>query len=182
MIVKNKTKISCEEAIDDLTRLAKKDYSSRYLLTIICLICGIFLLVLGLTNNDTQTITFGSIFMAIGIAYGVFTAIQYSKCGKKIAKESSEAMKDGISFEFTFKEQSTNIIITQGQKKSKADYSYYDFKKIEETPDSYEFRVNDNIIIAKKSGFENKKMEEQFVRNVQKNKKVKLKLLKKKNN
>lgn len=180
MIVRNKTCISKEEAITDLVAMARKDYISRFLLSAVCFICGIALIIIGLVNKDTSINTFAYIFLALGVAYSILTIYQYVNAPKKVRKVNEETMKDGLNFEFVFKEQSLNVTIIQGEKKSKADYSYLDFKKIKETPESYQFILSQSVIIAKKDGFENKRMEQFFINNIKKNKKNKLKLLKNK--
>lgn len=177
MVVKNKTILTKEEVITEVTSTAKRDYTSRYILSLVCVVFGVLLLILGLSNTDSSTNTFAYIFLAIGIAYIVLTLIQSARLPKKIRKEHEN--DEGITFEFLFKEQSANITILENGKRKKIEYPYIEFKRIIEREDSYQFRVDQCIIVAKKSGFENKRMEDFFVSNVKKNKKAKIKLLKK---
>ena len=63
-----------------------------------------------------------------------------------------------MTYDFTFKEKSVDIIIINSGKKKKINYSYLDFKKIYEYDDLFEIRLQSKeVLLCLKDGFENDK-------------------------
>ena len=87
-------------------------------------------------------------------------------------KQNQEACDAGMIYEYTFKEQSFQVKVISDTKTTKIPYKYDSVKKVLAYENRYEIRLPDNqILFIYKSGFENAKMEEFFLKNLQKNKK-----------
>ena len=175
MVVTNKTEIDKEEAYNTLLKSAKKSFNSRYITSVFLIIAGVILIVYGHTSNSSMYLTFGYAFVAIGIAYIIMTIIGLYKTPKNIEEANKEICENGVTYNYTFREQSFDVKATTLNKNSKATYKYSQIKKVIDHPDRYELILNENLLFyVLKSGFENEKMIEFFLKDLNINK-VKLK-------
>ena len=117
----------------------------------------------------------GAIFILFTLAVGVYNIIMLSRLPKDVQNKNPEVIRDGVTYDFTFKEKSVDIIIINSGKKKKINYSYLDFKKIYEYDDLFEIRLQSKeVLLCLKDGFENdkEKMMDFFIKNVSTNKKL----------
>ncbi|MGM9969360.1 MAG: YcxB family protein [Anaeroplasma sp.] len=178
MIATNITEITSEEAIKILCISTRKNYLKKYILSIVLMVCGIPVTLVGYFNDQTFQFTMGTLFIAISIVYTIINSISLVKIPKYVMSQNEDICKNGVIYEYKFKEQSINVVCKSANKTNKLNYEYSDVKKIVEEEDKYILYLKEYMILyVYKSGFENKKMEEFFVINLQKNKK-KIKFLK----
>lgn len=172
MIVSNTSYIDADLAYKTLYKTSKKSLANKFLFAILMLILGIPLIIMGLTLNQSLYTMVGSMFSAFGVAYIIVNVINLIKLPKKIKKSNEEVCQNGITYLYKFKEQSIHIECKSNNKTSKADYSYNNLKKVNEYEDLYEFVFSSNeVMYILKSGFENKKMIDFFIKNLTLNKK-----------
>ncbi len=178
MIVKNTTILSAEKATEILVRNTTKDYKKRYIYLAVILLIGITTLIIGIGFGETNAITMGSIFMAVGIGFFFYIIFEVSRVKTRVIKNNPEVTQVGISFNYTFRENSVAISAKIGDKTKNIKYTYLELKSIKEDFEGYELIFNqaDSIYVLKE-GFESKKMEEFFRKNVTTTKK-KIKLIK----
>ena len=94
-------------------------------------------------------------------------------------RTNKDIIEYGVTYNYKFREQSIELNVNVNGKKSKGSYQYSEFKKIEEYDDRYILRLKDgDLVYVLKSGFENERMIQFFVKNVSLNK---LKIVAKKN-
>ena len=178
MVVYNKTSITSEEAEKILVKSTKIDYSKKFLFALFLIAAGVPIMVLGFANNNTIYITFGAIFIAFAIVLTGFNLVQFTKIPKVVREKNQEACEYGVNYDFRFKEHSVYLIVSANDRKNKYEYTYDQLKRIYEYEDKYEIKfVNNVTLYVDKAGFENKKMEEFFRKNIQTSKK-KIKLRK----
>ncbi len=182
MIVYNQSQISAEQVTKILVRQTRKNQISKFVLSILVLISGISVLAYGYYNSESTYIGVGYAFFTFGIVYLAFSIYSVAGALKKVKKMNPDSCEKGILYEYNFKEQSIQGKAILSGKTTKFEYKYTEAKRIAEYEGYYEFFFKpDNELIVLKSGFESKRMEEFFVRNVKKNnKKIKDKTAKKK--
>lgn len=183
MIVYNKTELTKEEAFESLVKETRGSYFYRFILGAIVTICGIGILLVGYIQADTDYITVGYLFLVFGLLYFLMSIYAIVKAPKKVYLKNKEICEKGITYNYTFKEQSFEVLVQTSERKNKLPYKYFDLKGIKEFEDKYQFNLKSRLILyVKKSGFENQKMEEFFRKNVTKNKiKIKNKMKVEKN-
>lgn len=171
MIVYNKTELTKDEAFESLVKETRSSYMYRFILGIIVTLCGIGLLFFGYLNKQNDYIVVGYLFLVFGLLYFLMSIYAILKAPKKVYLKNKEICDNGITYNYTFKEQSFEVLVISNDKKNKLPYKYYDIKKIKEYEDKYQFNLKSRLILyVKKSGFENQKMEEFFKKNVAINK------------
>lgn len=178
MIVKNTTILSAEKATEILIRNTVKDYKKKYLYLGVILLIGISTLIIGLAFQETNAITMGAIFLAVGVGFFIYTIIELKRVKPRVIKNNPEVTTTGISFNYTFRENSVTISAKIGDKTKNIKYTYQELKAIKEYSDGYEvvFNQSESIYVLKE-GFESPKMEEFFRKNITTTKK-KIKLIK----
>lgn len=183
MIVYNKTELTKDEAFESLVKETRGSYFYRFILGAIVTICGIGILLVGYIQDDTDYITVGYLFLVFGLLYFLMSIYAIVKAPKKVYLKNKEICENGITYNYTFKEQSFEVLVQTSERKNKLPYKYFDLKGIKEFEDKYQFNLKSRLILyVKKSGFENQKMEEFFRKNVAKNKiKIKNKMKVEKN-
>ncbi len=177
MVVYNKTSISSEEAYNLLVKSSKIEYSKKYIMSIILILIGIPIMVIGFYQNNTIYVTFGAIFIAFALVLIGFNFVQMMKIPKVVKEKNPEVCEYGVLYDFRFKEHSVYLIAKTDTRSTKFEYNYNLLKKINEYEDRYELKFQDNVTLyVNKSGFENNKMEEFFRKNISTSKKkIKLK-------
>lgn len=175
MVVHNLSNISGDDAYKSLIQSARKQSSRLYIYIVATILIGVPLLIVGLTRLDSQYITMAGIFLLLSITLIVYSTIMYFQAPKDIKKKNEEIIRDGVTYDFTFKEKSCDLIVINSGKKAKTNYPYTEFKKIFEYSDRFVIRLSSNdVIICLKNGFsgEKDKMIEFFKKNVSTNKKL----------
>lgn len=178
MVVKNKTELSGEQATDILIKSTSREQKKKYMYVAVIFIIGVLSLIIGLVMKETNVITMGAIISAIGVAFFVYIIIDMKKVRGRITKNNPEITQTGIIYNFTFKENSVSIEAKIGNKNKNLKFSYQYLKNIFEYDEGYElvFNESDSVYVSK-AGFESKKMEEFFRKNITTTKK-KIKLIK----
>lgn len=172
MVIYNTTVVNKEDTFKSLVKTTRKGLISKYVLAIIILIFGIILLAYGFLTSDTSFTGMGYVFLVFGVAYISLNTYSWIKTPKKVFEVNKEVCQYGMTYEYTFKEQSFQVVAICIDKKTKLPYTYDVVKKIYEYEDLYEFILTERkILYINKNGFESKKHEELFIKTVQKNKK-----------
>lgn len=166
MVAENTSKIEAEKAKEALITLNRKDVLSRCPLALVAFVGGLIATIIGIVSKDTNTMMFGSIFLAIGLAYLIFLFIEYLRSPKTAVKANEIICKEGVTYIYKFKEQSIQVNLRTSVKNTKFDYDYKSVKKVVEYPDMYQVKLKENqILFVLKAGFANKEMENFFLRN-----------------
>ncbi len=172
MVVHNKTNLDKEEMLSSLIKTTKKGQLGKFIISTIIFLCAILLIIYGHMAKESNYLMVGYMFLAFSMVYygiGLFTILRIPK---KVLKQNKEAYEQGVIYDYTFKEQSFQVNVISLGKKTKLPYKYNDIKKILEYENRYEFRLSENLVLfIYKNGFDNPKMEEFFLKNLQKNKK-----------
>ena len=175
MVVHNISNITGEQAFHSMLQSGKRNILKNYIYFAIAFAIGAPLTIIGFVRRDSQFITMGAIFILFTLAVGVYNIIMLSRLPKDVQNKNPEVIRDGVTYDFTFKEKSVDIIIINSGKKKKINYSYFDFKKIYEYDDLFEIRLQSKeVLLCLKDGFENdkEKMMDFFIKNVSTNKKL----------
>ena len=180
MVVKNITTLDKDEVLHILKTSSKKEYNKRYIYLFFVFVLGLAVLITGLVSSQSNTIIMGGAITALGIGFFVYSLIDLKKLEKRIIKNNPDVTTSGATYNYLFKENSVQIIATMNNKNKKSSFSYTNLKSIREYKAYYEltFNVNDTLFVYK-SGFEDKKMEDFFRKNITTTKK-KIKLVKEK--
>ena len=180
MIVKNKTELDKDEVLYILKKSAKKEYYKRYIYLALVFALGIAVLIIGLVSKQTNFIIMGAAITAIGIGFFVYSMIDLNRLDKRIKANNPDVLESGATYNYLFKENSVQIIASIGNKNKKTSFEYSYLKSIREYEAYYEltFNLNDTLFVFK-DGFEDKKMEEFFRKNITTTKK-KIKFVKEK--
>lgn len=167
MVVNNKTEITSEEATKLLIKSSRNEYYKKYFFSIFLVAAGIPIMIIGFTSNNTIYISFGAIFIAFAIVLTIFNLISMHKIPKVVKEKNADICENGITYDMKFKEHSAIVIASSNGRHNKYEYSYDLLKKIYEYPDKYELKFQSNITLyVDKNGFNDKKMEEFFRKNV----------------
>lgn len=182
MVVYNKTVLDKDEVFTSLVRITRRSQLGKFILSTVILVCGLLILLLGYLRDDASTVTFGYVFFAFSLVYYCLAGIAVLRAPKKVYKQNQEVCDSGMTYEYTFKEQSFQVKVISEGKTTKLPYKYDSVKKVLAHNQFYEIRLPENqVLFVHKSGFESPKMEEFFLKNLQKNKKkIKLKTKKEK--
>lgn len=180
MIVKNTTIISKEEVLKTLISSAKKESLSKYMLSIIILLCGVGVLISGLSQSNTTYIVVASAFLAFGLAYIIMTTVSFIRIPTRIKKQNPDMVNNDIKYNYVIKEKSITATILNMGKKIEVNYKFEDIRKIYEEETRYQIRLKDNqVLYIDKNTFETEQGEKFFLRDIEINK-TKFKLLEKK--
>lgn len=172
MIVYNKTVLEKEKAFASLVKTTRKSQTGKFLLSTVILLCGIGLLVYGYAYDTESYINIGYIFLVFSIVYYGFGLVSFLRVPKLVYKRNQDICDNGMTYNYTFKEQSFQVNASSLGKTTKFFYKYDDLKKVLEYEDCYEFRLADNqILFIYKTGFDSSRMEEFFIRTLEKHKK-----------
>lgn len=172
MISRNLTILNKDLVFANLVKSARKNLIPKFILALIILSLGCLIMVNGILISNNLYIIFGIFFEICGIAYVAIVINSYIKTPKDIIKSNPEIENGDINFQFTFKEESFEAIITNNGKKRNVKYSYSDLKKIKEYEKRYEIITKEQqIFYIFKDGFKEEKSEEIFRLNLDKKKK-----------
>lgn len=172
MIVYNKTVLEKEKAFASLVKTTRKSQTGKFLLSTVILLCGIGLLAYGYAYNNQSYTGIGYVFFVFSLVYYAFSLVSFLRALKLVYKKNQDICDNGITYDYTFKEQSFQVNAASSGKTTKLFYKYEDVKKVLEYKECYEFRLSDNqILFIYKNGFKDAKMEEFFMRNLDKKKK-----------
>lgn len=175
MIVHNISNISGKDAKKALVDSARRMIVKNYIYLVLATALGLPLLIYGIVTLNSQFISMGAIILAFALCIFIYIQILYIRTPKDIEKKNQDVIRDGIIYDFSFKERSVDVIIMNSGKKSKANYNYYDFKKVFEYDDHFEIRlISKEVILVLKDGFEGdkEKMLDFFRKNLSFNKKL----------
>lgn len=172
MVVYNKTILDKEEVFNSLVKQTRKAQLKKFILSGIILACAIFLLVFGYSQDDSNYIGVGYVFMVFALFYLIMSILSYVKAPKNVKAQNEAILSDSMLYDYTFKEQSFQVNITAGGKITKIPYKYENVKRIYEYESRYEIKLSDNLILfIFKNGFTAEKAEEFFKKNLSINKK-----------
>ena len=179
MVVENVSKIRGDMAFESLYSAAKKQNNKKYYYCLFIFLIGVAAIIYGVSANQPMFLTTGGIFGAFGIGIAMYNFFIIIKLPSTIKKNNKDIIEYGVTYNYKFREQSIELNVNVNGKKSKGSYQYSEFKKIEEYDDRYILRLKDgDLVYVLKSGFENERMIQFFVKNVSLNK---LKIVAKKN-
>ncbi len=171
MVVHNKTTLTNEEAFDALLKETRSNYFFRFILSAVVTVFGLVILLYGYIQEDSNYIITGYLFLIFGLLYFAMSIYATLSAPKKVRMRNQEICENGITYNYTFKEQSFEVVAITSERKNKLPYKYYDVKKIKEFEDKYQINLKSRFILyVKKSGFENEKMEQFFKKNITINK------------
>lgn len=172
MVVNNATTLDKDKAFNILFKSAKNSTITKFIFASVMILLGTPLFILGLITNESLYITCGVLFLSFGVAYLIINIINIIKLPKKIKNNNQEICENGITYYYKFKEQSINVECKTQTRTAKEVFNYKQLKRIFEYNDYYELRLeNYEILYVYKTGFENKKMIEFFIKNLSINKK-----------
>ncbi len=167
MIVYNKTNLSASDATNLLVKTSKNEYLKKFIFVALIIAAGIPIMIYGLVNKNTIYISFGAIFVAFAIVLLVFNVVMMRKIPKVVKEKNPEVCEYGINYEFKFREHSVIIVATSDNKSTKLEYSYNILKRIYEYDDKYQLKFQGDVtLFVDKNGFQDKKMEEFFRKNI----------------
>lgn len=172
MVIKNTTILSGEEAIEDITRYAKKYYLRKFIFPIILAVFGIIIVsIVAASGNSADTMVIGFLFFSFAIALILINTYSIFTMEKRTRKKNPQIVENGITNSFTFKEESFSLHVKIGNKVSKLDYFYKALKKIVEYDDRIIFIITDNdFYTCKKANFSSLKEMEIFFYGLSKHK------------
>lgn len=172
MVVNNKTKLNGEEAHKLLISSTNKELPKKIFFMAAVLVLGIAIVVISHMISNTKYLILGYVFCAVAVAYFIYVIIQLLRTPKLVYKKNQEVCDNGIEYSYVFKEQSFNVVTKLPNKNIKKDYKYDNIKKIYELNESFEFYLDDQTVFyVSKSGFDNERMIEYFIKNITMNKK-----------
>lgn len=170
MVIENKTNLSSEDCYDILEKNARFEYIKKAWVTIVIFAVGIPIMVMGLVNKDVMYIVLGAIFIAISFAFWIVTLINIKRLPKMIYKRNKDICDSGALYEYRFRENVCEIVIKSGTKTNKMKLEYTNIRKINEFENHYQIKFYDDFVIyVSKAGFESKKHEELFRKNISNN-------------
>lgn len=174
MIAENRTTLTPDNAFNILLSTTRKNINKRYIHAAVIALAGIMIILIAVFSDSSKGLymTFGSVFVAIAIAYCIYNFRSNVKAKNQVLKNNKEICENGITYNYKFKEQSIQILCFEGQKRARLEYKYDTLKKTIETDDYYELRFKGyEVLYVFKSGFNTPKDEEFFRINLGKNKK-----------
>lgn len=180
MVVENRTELSGDEVNEILTKTAKRGILQKFIPASIIFILGLVILILGLVSNKAL-VALGAIFTALGLVYYLYNVINIRRANKLVLKKNEEEIRNGVTYNYKFKEQSFSLVALSAFKRGRQEYKYNQLKKVIERENYYElYLVQNEIIYVFKNGFQNERMEGFFLKNLKINK-IKIKNLEKAN-
>ncbi len=175
MVVKNETILDKDECYDMMLKSTKKDYISKSYLIIFMFIAGLVIMIVGLsmqqdtTNNKLLFTITGAIFIALGLAYLGVTAFNIYRIPKLIKSKNRDLCEYGIKYDFSFKEESVELVCKTLDKVSRQKISYTNLKKIYEYDDLFIMIYKDGTYLyVKKDGFSEEKVMDIYRKNITK--------------
>ncbi|MCM1131420.1 MAG: hypothetical protein NC310_04575 [Roseburia sp.] len=164
MVIKNITIFSGDEAIEEISNYAKRQYYKKYIFSGILGVLGIIVISLIATQgNSIDTMVIGLLFLAFAIILVLINTYSIVSIKKRIRKRNPQIVEHGMINSFIFKEESFSLQVKIGDKVSKLEYPYQALKKIIEYDDRICFIITDNDFYAcKKTNFSSQKELEQF--------------------
>lgn len=172
MVVYNKTILDKDEVFDSLVAQTRKSQIKKFILTGIIIACAIFLLIYGYSQEDSNYISVGFIFLFFALFYLIMSIVSFVKAPKSVQAQNEAILSDSMTYDYTFKEQSFQVNITAGGKITKIPYKYENIKRVYEYDSRYEIKLIDNLILfVYKNGFTQEKALEFFIKNLSINKK-----------
>lgn len=199
MIIENVSKSTSEELLKELVKTPKEDCYKKILLALFLLIIGIPVIIYGFMEDVISTkvtyLIMGFLLIALSIVYGIINIFKSKKIISKVKNEYTILLSSGLEYTFKIKESSIDYSIKVKDKTTRASYSFTNLKKIKEDSKSYYLTFNENHVITvtnngnkeeiiynvleiKKNGFKDSKEEAIFRKNITKNSKRKIKLIK----
>lgn len=165
MVIRNKTILEGQEAFQTLVKTTKKSFLPKLIFTAVLAVIGLIILILSLTaSNLANYITIGFMFLIIAILYGLMHLLAFLSVSKRLRKQNTELLTYGIENQFTFKEESFQVVSRVGQQTVKNEFSYLELKKIVEEDDQILFyQAMNNAFVCKKSGFSEAKLVDVFL-------------------
>lgn len=179
MVIKNITKLTGEEAIEEITKYARKYYYKKYIFSGILAILGAIVIgIVASQGNSIDTMVIGLLFLSFALVLILINTYSILTLKKRTYKKNPQIVEHGMTNSFTFKEESFFLQVKIGDKISKVEYPYNTLKKIIEYDDKICFIIGDNdFYICKKENFSSLKEMEIFFYGLEKHKtKIKKKL------
>lgn len=179
MVIQNKTVLSGKEVYSSLLKTSRKAFMSKFIFTGVLTLIGLITVILVLsTNNATDSLVIGFMFLTIAILYGAMALISFGRLPSKIKKQNFEIVQNGMINKFTFKEESFQLTTVSGDKSEKYEYRYEELKKIVEEDQQILFYLSaSTMLFCKKDGFSTPKEMDVFFYGLSKHKiKIKKKL------
>ena len=172
MIVENVTKVEGPIVIQDLEKAHMRRQSTTFVLQGVILLCGAFMVGLGVTSKTTPNVAFGTVFIILGLIYLFYTISRISKEKKEIKVVNKTVYENGCTYNYKFKQESLFVDFTTGNKHQKYECKYDEVKRVYDHPTKYEIVLYDHTILyANKDGFKGERAEEFFKKNLAFNKK-----------
>ncbi len=178
MVIKNKTILNGQEVLHSILKASKKNYISKFIFSAFIILIGVVITFIAISMKQADSMTIGFMFLIIGVLYFLMNVISYSRLPKKIQKNSKEAVSNGMINEFTFKEESFQLLTRIGTQTARFENKYDELYKIVEYDDEIIFMLTkSDLFICKKSGFSSPKEMDVFFYGLAKHKtKIKKKL------
>lgn len=179
MVIKNTTVLSGEEVKKSLIKITKKNYYKRFIIVGILAIFGTLILMLSMNNDAlSNPFTTGFLFLGFAMVFAIYNCISLAFISRKVVRKNGIVTTAGMTNNFTFKEESFQLIVKINSSSSKIEMPYSNLKKIINLEDRILFMLSaSDIFIAKKDGFSSSKEVDIFFYGLQKHKiKVKNKI------
>lgn len=172
MIINNVTTLSSEEAINELVNVERKSYLKKYVFTALLTILGLIVVIyIAIAGEKIDSIIVGILFLIFGIFLTFINTYYILSMKKRIIKKNPLLIDNGLTYSFTFKEESFIVNIIIGKESKKLEYSYKELKKIYEKDGSIYFILIDNTYYrCKIDSFKDKKELELFYYGLSKHK------------
>lgn len=172
MISRNVTTLTKDLVLANLVKTARKNTISKFILAVVILVLGFVIMLNGILTNNTLYTVLGAFFELCGVAYVIMATIAVVNAPKDMIKNNPEIEAGDIVYNFTFKEESIEIIVNSNGKKKTLKYTYDQVKKVNEFKDRYDLILKEHqILFIYKDGFKEEKSEEIFKINLDKKKK-----------
>jgi len=171
MLVTNTTHLTGSEVEKVLVKAYKNTQLSKVEFYFFFLIAGLTLVIFGYAmNHQLYKITgFGSLAISVGIFFLWFHLIKSAP--KKLMQNNGVEMQSGVKYDYTFREQSFQVISKSLSGSRKGNYKYDDIKRVYINLDSYLFKMRDNhYMVVKNEGFESDRMISFFDKDLEINK------------
>ena len=177
MIVKNISKYNVDRAFEELVAAQKSKYIPKLIISFTLLVIGGIVFIMNTSVDDLSYTISSIVFILFGLSYLIFSIVKISKLPQKVKESNQEIVELGITYEYTFKEQSFEATSIVGTRKRKIKYKYEIINKVLEYDDFYILRFSrQEFFMVYKNGFESQKHEEYFRKYILNNK---LKIVKK---
>ena len=102
MVAQNQTALNPDKAYNILLTTTRKNINKRYIHAGVIALAGIMIILIAsfTDSNKALYMSFGSIFVAISLAYAIYNFITFIKAKKNVLTNNKEICENGITYNY----------------------------------------------------------------------------------